>query len=239
MTDFIQECNRLMNSQSFSGLDYSILEKHIETLNRFADLTSTAITIRDNAARQTVYKSQGYHNLFEDEEDIIHPDDLEGVFRSGTIALRYFFDGNKNAANHRLIRKYRAKVKGEYCVVIEQMQPLEMDANDHVWLSVDFVDISPIQRPPHSVEFKIFNIKTGDIITPVNDYIDGKPILSEREVEVLHLINEGLLSKEISCKLYISVHTVNTHRQRILEKLKVDTSIEAIKYARALGLLER
>lgn len=35
--------------------------------------------------------------------------------------------------------------------------------------------------------------------------------------------------------LSISVHTVNTHRQRILEKLRVGTSIEAIKYAAAAG----
>lgn len=119
------------------------------------------------------------------------------------------------------------------------MQPLEFDAKGNVWLSIDFVDVSPNQSPPHNVEFKIFNIKTGDVITPVDEFIDGKPILSEREIDVLRLIDEGFLSKEISEKLCISVHTVNTHRQRILEKLKVGTSIEAIKYARALGLLER
>ncbi|MDR1880928.1 MAG: LuxR C-terminal-related transcriptional regulator, partial [Tannerellaceae bacterium] len=43
--------------------------------------------------------------------------------------------------------------------------------------------------------------------------------------------------KEISNQLCISVHTVNTHRQRILEKLDVDNSLEAVKYASALGLL--
>ena len=48
-------------------------------------------------------------------------------------------------------------------------------------------------------------------------------------------IEQGKLSKEIADKLHISVHTVNTHRQRILKKLKVDNSIEAIKYARILG----
>lgn len=38
-------------------------------------------------------------------------------------------------------------------------------------------------------------------------------------------------------RLFISVHTVNTHRQRILEKLGANNSIEAIAYALQLGLV--
>ena len=62
--------------------------------------------------------------------------------------------------------------------------------------------------------------------------------LSPREKQILSLIKEGYLSKEIAEKLFLSVHTVNTHRQRILEKLNVGTSIEAIRYSSNLGLLE-
>ncbi len=47
-----------------------------------------------------------------------------------------------------------------------------------------------------------------------------------------------MLSKEIAAELHISVNTVNTHRQRILEKLGVGNSIEAVRYAHMLGLLE-
>ena len=61
--------------------------------------------------------------------------------------------------------------------------------------------------------------------------------LSEREIEILQMVKDGLLSKEISEQLYISTNTVNTHRQRILEKLDADNSMEAVKYASALGLL--
>jgi len=51
------------------------------------------------------------------------------------------------------------------------------------------------------------------------------------------LVKDGFLSKEISDKLSISTHTVNTHRQRILEKLGVNNSMEAINYAAQLGLI--
>ena len=55
--------------------------------------------------------------------------------------------------------------------------------------------------------------------------------------EILLLIGEGLMSKEIAVRLGISVNTVNRHRQNILEKLSVDTSIEALNAAQAMGVL--
>jgi DNA-binding CsgD family transcriptional regulator len=62
-------------------------------------------------------------------------------------------------------------------------------------------------------------------------------LLTAREKEILQLISKGLISKEIADKLYISVNTVNTHRQRILEKLQADNAIEAIKYASRTGII--
>jgi DNA-binding CsgD family transcriptional regulator len=45
----------------------------------------------------------------------------------------------------------------------------------------------------------------------------GSP-LSEREIEIVKLIETGLSSEQIADKLFLSVHTVNTHRRNILEK---------------------
>lgn len=95
MANLKEEYGRLLDKQSFGELDYSILERHIETLTRFCAVTSSAITVFDSNQRKTVFESEGYKNLFGDELDAIHPDDQEGVLRSGVIALRYFFDGNK------------------------------------------------------------------------------------------------------------------------------------------------
>jgi DNA-binding NarL/FixJ family response regulator len=62
-------------------------------------------------------------------------------------------------------------------------------------------------------------------------------VLTTREREILALIQKGHLSKEISELLSISVHTVNTHRQRILQKLEVDNSMEAVLLATRLWLI--
>jgi len=53
----------------------------------------------------------------------------------------------------------------------------------------------------------------------------------------LGLVASGLASKEIADSLFISVATVNNHRQRILEKLGTRSSAEAVRYAAALGLV--
>ena len=62
-------------------------------------------------------------------------------------------------------------------------------------------------------------------------------LLSEREKEILQLINKGKMSKDIAQTLSISINTVNRHRQNILEKLQVNNSIEACRIAKELHLL--
>lgn len=62
--------------------------------------------------------------------------------------------------------------------------------------------------------------------------------LSEREVEVLTLIAQGLTNAEIGTKLYVSVRTVETHRSHIHQKLNVRTRAELVRMARDAGLLE-
>lgn len=55
--------------------------------------------------------------------------------------------------------------------------------------------------------------------------------LTRREIEILKLICDGLSSKDISEKLFISINTVETHRKRILLKLNVKNSVGIVKYA--------
>ncbi|HEY9557092.1 MAG TPA: response regulator transcription factor [Acidimicrobiales bacterium] len=62
--------------------------------------------------------------------------------------------------------------------------------------------------------------------------------LSEREVEVLALIADGLTNAEIADRLYVSVRTVETHRAHIHQKLSVRTRAELVRIARDSGLLE-
>ena len=66
--------------------------------------------------------------------------------------------------------------------------------------------------------------------------LEGAP-LSEREVDVLRLVAEGLSNNEVGAKLYISAQTVKTHLERICTKLGVSGRVAAVKRGIETGAL--
>jgi DNA-binding NarL/FixJ family response regulator len=71
-------------------------------------------------------------------------------------------------------------------------------------------------------------------VSATEDQFDG---LSEREREVLKFTAEGFSSQEIADRLVISAKTVDTYRQRIMDKLNIHHRSELIRYALRKGLL--
>ena len=62
--------------------------------------------------------------------------------------------------------------------------------------------------------------------------------LSDREREVLRLLALGHTNQEIAKTLFISVRTAETHRAHIMQKLRLTTRAELVRYAMQQGLLE-
>ncbi len=82
------------------------------------------------------------------------------------------------------------------------------------------VDAAPTPSPPAS------EVEAG-LVEP----------LSEREIEVLQFIAEGLTNQEVANRLYLSLHTVKVHARNIYAKLGVKNRTQAVAKGRALGLL--
>ena len=61
--------------------------------------------------------------------------------------------------------------------------------------------------------------------------------LTMREVEIIQLLADGLSSSQIGDRLFISGHTVKTHRKNILKKLDLHNSSELIQYALNNGII--
>ncbi len=80
--------------------------------------------------------------------------------------------------------------------------------------------------------------------TVVEEYVRRSPsgdtsafsVLTVREREVLQLLAEGLSTKNIAAHLHVSVKTIETHRQHIMEKLDTHNIADLIKYAVREGL---
>jgi DNA-binding NarL/FixJ family response regulator len=68
--------------------------------------------------------------------------------------------------------------------------------------------------------------KEDDMTSPGNSIS-----LTTREIEILKLFAEGFINKEISDQLDISIRTVETHKNHIMKKLELKSTVELIKYA--------
>ena len=60
----------------------------------------------------------------------------------------------------------------------------------------------------------------------------GIDLLTDREIEVIRLIAQEATTKEIAAQLFISVHTVNSHRKNILRKLGLKNAAGIVGFAR-------
>jgi two-component system response regulator NreC len=55
--------------------------------------------------------------------------------------------------------------------------------------------------------------------------------LSNREIEIMKMWGNSFTNKEIADKLFLSVRTVETHKNHIMQKLNLKTSVDMVKFA--------
>ena len=160
-------------------------------------------------------------------ENLVHPDDLEVVKRIDKKVWE-FLDTlpEEEKLAYKYIYEMRVLDRGKYVRMIYQMRLLAF--KDDNFLAMGMIDLAPEQSANTSLRFQIKNCLTDEVV-PFTIESATDVLLTPREREILALAKEGMFSKEISEKLNISVHTVNRHRQNILEKLQVDNMIEAIR----------
>lgn len=144
-------------------------------------------------------------------------------------------DGDK--LDYRATCHFRIKDRNNrYVHVDNSTRIMRLSPNGKIWLILCCYALSPDQESTSGIVSRIINDMTGEIIEiKLSD--KRAHILTEREKEILILIKEGKPSKQIAAILGISVHTVNRHRQNILEKLSVGNSFEAITAATLMKLL--
>ena len=145
---------------------------------------------------------------------------------------------NEEKKNYKAIHEMRIRnIRGEYIRIIEQEQVLELDKSGNIWLMLSVIDVDA-SHELEIIKSHLYNFKTGEqIFMDLSDTLDEP--LTNRELEVLRFMKKGLLSKEIAEALKISINTVNSHRQNILQKLKANNSIEAVNFAQRLGLFNK
>ena len=148
----------------------------------------------------------------------------------------------------REIRKKAPKVRVLVLTMHDRedylFQALRAGAAGYVLKGADVQDLLSAIRSVNDGEVYLYPTVTKKLLA---DYLrrvesgdnrasyDG---LTDREREVLGLIAQGKTLPEIAQGLYLSLHTVQTHRDHIMKKLDLHTKAELIKYAIRKGLVD-
>lgn len=254
MNSQIEVLNQIFSFQKLevTNADYIEFEKKVCFLERLAEVENSSVTVLDLYQKKYIYIRSKFIEKFDNSltgygsddplyySQFIHPDDLPVVFDSYRKTFKFIYRlPVEERKDFKLIQNFRQRDKhGRYLNVILQLVVLELDKNGNIWLVLILDDLLPDKISFTEVNRRLINIKSGKICLFKNaKEPNNKTILSLREIEVLGLVSKGFVSKEIADKLFLSVNTVNNHRQNILDKVKAANTSEAVSYARTLGLL--
>lgn len=155
---------------------------------------------------------------------ILHPDDASLLQFSNDFYLHN--SGNQFGGTIRV--KYPGTKEWSWLVGVSKVIKWGRDGKPVETLAV-FVDFTRIIHTELQIKdalHEALRIRNGDTINKI----------TSREKAIIHLLIEGLSSREIGKKLSISEFTVNTHRRNIMLKLGVKKISELISTAKDLGI---
>ncbi len=172
---------------------------------------------------------------------LIHPEDVKGYLDITKVvwefllslppAKRKFY---KTSCDFRIITK-----TGTTKRLIQQNTALQTDKlGNIVLLLMVITDISHLKKD-NTITGAILSVENeGCLIWDANDtQLKSQIALSKREREIIRLLAEGFITKQIAQRLNVSEHTVNTHRRNMMEKTKSHNARALIRFAISHGVI--
>lgn len=168
---------------------------------------------------------------------LIHPHDYEMVSRLLRATLQ-FASENDVSKNLGYFVTYRIKRKdGTYVKILRQSNVFDVDEEGKIISNVSMItDISFIDAT-EKVQWKFDAPGLDQKKFKKYVSIEYAGFFSDRELEVLQLLKDGITSSVISQKLFISKHTVDGHRRKMLSKSNCTNTIDLINFSKTNGLL--
>jgi hypothetical protein len=172
-------------------------------------------------------------------QDAVHPDDFQrfGLARSLVFRIERGIYGKMNGSKLLSSNFMMKNPAGGYtnllfqCYIFYSPIPSPTVFDLQVYTNIDSFKSAK----------KDFHLYLGDDPSlfryPEEDLLKIGPGLSKREFEIISLVESGLGTKEIADKLFLSVHTINTHRKNILAKSSKAQVSDLIYAFKEQGLL--
>jgi DNA-binding CsgD family transcriptional regulator/PAS domain-containing protein len=172
---------------------------------------------------------------------IVHPEDQEQTWKlKKQVWERLLTLPAQERKKYKFNTDYRVvKPDGSLVRILEQSSVLQLDDRGNITHTLSICsDITHWNKIPDPYAAVLSpDVKSCFDFGPED--ADGKPpiTLSKRELEIVSLMAAGHNSKYIADKLFISFHTVNTHRQKMIEKTSTRNTGGLIQFAMYHGLI--
>ncbi len=232
--------------------DYAAFEGQKQLLLKISEVENSAMSVYDMHRKEyLLYRSKfskeaGYHLNPEYRTTpefflkMLHPDDLPFIFDTQIKTFEFL---NSLPASER--KDYKMVVdfclrcnNGLYLRFVQQSVIIELDKDGKLWLALMLTDLVSGNVPHEPPQRQLIHVKTGKpCLFNDNNGPEPNKSLTKREIEILGLISQGYDSRDISERLFISVNTVNNHRQNILSKTKTENTTQALLYAKRIGII--
>lgn len=232
-------------------VDYDLWNERRASIQTFSEMSQSCIFMVDVFKERYDFASDNFARMFGYNaawiktirvqgdllEERIHPDDRDELVDYQIEHGQFIYSLPQEERNdyQQIFQMRMLNARQEYVNVISRHQVIQKDKNGKAWIVMGVMDLSPDQTPAGRVKRTVINRKTGEILAATAIPADQQ--LTKREIEILKLIRQGFLSKEIAYKLNLSIYTVNNHRKNILAKLKANNVVEAIIKAESLSIV--
>jgi DNA-binding CsgD family transcriptional regulator len=178
----------------------------------------------------------------------MHPDDLPAFIHfaeTSTLNATPWKEAKENAVHEHCSRFKHSN--GKWIWIKQKVIVLSVTADRHIDTALLLFDDctaskqAELNQHAYLVEKSRKNSKLLDLLAPISSAqtrkekrmlaLEDQASLTPREKEIMQLVSQGSSSKEIAAKLFISKHTVESHRKHILRKLSVRNAPQMVHQA--------
>ena len=227
--------------------------KKMAFLNLIAAQTNAAVLLHDTSVNRFLYMSDKNRILgnyspedFTSEVGVdfsfsnIHLHQRSAALLIQLKVISYGFEYPHTCLNNiigNMTFQYKRK-GGGYIQLLQKVMVVETDTDGYPLLYLRYLyDISHLVKPSVGL---IINGLDETLIWAYNDQnktLDQVNLLSAQEKKILGLLAEGKGSKEIGDMLFISSHTIDTHRRNLLKKTHCIDTTALVTFAKMTGLI--
>jgi DNA-binding CsgD family transcriptional regulator/PAS domain-containing protein len=174
--------------------------------------------------------------------EILHPEDLVNTWKLIKQVWMYIISvPSVKRVHYKFNYDYRILKPGaEVARILGQNIIFRQDSKGNITHILGICnDITGWKKSEKQIASVVYSTDHTILFFTTDDYGRNLPhtILSKRELEIVRLLSQGYSSKYIADKLCISLHTVNTHRQHMIQKTGTKNTSELIRFAISCGLI--